>query len=479
MIGACAAAPAVGEHETAERGGEAVVGTAGTSGTPGTPAPRGRDPGWTDGAVVYGVVPDLFGDPPLRAVTERIPELADLGIDALWLSPITATTDPDDYGYATTDYFTVREDFGTGEDLEALVDRAHAYDMRVLMDFVPNHTSTQHPWFHDPARRGWYDRDEDGEASHYFDWTHLVNLDYDNPRVVSTMTGAFAHWMRTYDIDGFRVDAAWGIRERSPQAWPVMLADLRAIDPHVFMLAEAGARDPWWFGHGFDAAYDWTENVGDWAWKGVFDDVEHVGPRLDAALDGSAAAADRVARFINNNDTGDRFVTRHGPELQRVAAALLLTLPGLPIVFTGDEIGAEFDPYAPHEPLPQIDPHGLRPWYRALVHLRESLPALRGTGWTRLHAEPASTYAYVRRADDGQGAALVVLNFGDATDVRLSWPEGSAGALANGSLVDALGQPIAAPTWADPAHATLAMPGTSAAILVPRDDLRRMLPEHP
>ena len=441
---------------------------------PRPPAEGSRDaePPWTEGAVVYGVVPDLFGDPPLRAVTQRIPELAAMGIDALWLSPVTATTDPDDYGYATTDYFAVRDDYGTSEDMQRLVEEAHEHDMRVLMDFVPNHTSDRHPWFHDPRHADWYERGPDGEPTHYFDWSHLLNLDYDNPEVVTTMTGAFEHWMRAYDVDGFRVDAAWGIRERSPGAWPSILGDLRAADPGVFMLAEASARDPWWLHDGFDAAYDWTERVGEWAWKDVFDDVETIGPRLRAALSGSPVRAHRVARFINNNDTGERFITRHGPQMQRVAAALLLTLPGLPVVFTGDEVGAEFEPYAPHVPLSWADPHALRPWYERLAQLRESLPALRGRGWTQVHAEPSSTFAYMRHADDGRETALVVLNFGGATEIDLALPEAQGPLAQQTTAWDVLRETDVAVAWRGPTRATIAMPETSAAVLVPGDDPR-------
>lgn len=435
---------------------------------PSREAPREDEAPWTAGAVVYGVVPDLFGEPPLKAVTARIPELAAMGIDALWLSPVTATTDPDDYGYATTDYFAVREDFGTSQDMQQLVERAHAHDMRVLMDFVPNHTSEEHPWVHDPQRADWYDRGPDGRATHYFDWSHLLNLDYDNPSVLDAMTGAFTHWMRAYDVDGFRVDAAWGIRERSPHAWPEILEELRAVDPEVFMLAEASARDPYWFRRGFDAAYDWTEQVGEWAWKDVFEDVDRIGPRLDAALAGSSAPLHRVARFINNNDTGARFITRYGAPMQRVAAALLLTLPGLPVVFTGDEVGAEFEPYALHEPISWADPHALRPWYERLAELRESLPALRGNGFTPVPAAPASTYAYLRHGEDGGDAALVVLNFGDATDVRLSLPDTPEARVKPHQPWDALRQIEVPVRWHGPGQATVAMPATSAAILVPR-----------
>ncbi len=442
---------------------------------PPPPAPQIEARHWTDGGVVYGVVPSLFGDPPLQAVTERIDELVELGVDALWLSPVTATTDPDDFGYAVTDYFAVRDDFGTAADMKALVERAHAHDIEVIIDFVPNHTSVEHPWLDDPARADWYDRGPDGAPTHYFDWEHLPNLDYDNPAVTAMMTGALAHWMETYGVDGFRLDAAWGMKERTPGAWPKIAADLRARDPDLFLLAEASARDPYWFAHGFDAAYDWTQEIGRWAWADVFETADGIAARIDAALGPTGVPDPRVARFLNNNDTGPRFVTRHGPATTRVAATLLLTLPGLPVVYTGDEVGAEYEPYAPHVPLAWTDPHGLRPHYRRLIALREALPALRGDVWTRVRTEPSSAYAYMRHEDDGSDPVLVVLNFGDATEVELTFPD-VARTLDEGTLRDALTDAEVPLDWRGSNLAHLAMPARTSRVLVPEIDGPRSEP---
>jgi glycosidase len=116
--------------------------------------------------VVYGVVPPLFGEHPFRAVTAKLDSLREVGIDALWLSPVNETL-PGDFGYAVTDYF--------------------------------------------------YDRDLRGQATHYFDWAHLPNLNYGNPKVAEWMTRAFLHWVQEYGVDGFRVDVAWGVKERQPE----------------------------------------------------------------------------------------------------------------------------------------------------------------------------------------------------------------------------------------------------------------------
>ncbi|BDG05631.1 alpha-amylase family glycosyl hydrolase [Anaeromyxobacter oryzae] len=385
-----------------------------------------KDPDWYRSAVVYGVIPPRFGPHPLKAVTERLDDLRELGVDALWLAPINPTDDPGDVSYAITDYFAVRADFGTPEDLRTLVREAHARGIRILLDFVPNHTSVGHPHYRDAEARGraspywgWYDRDARGNVRHYFDWKHLANLDYRNATVRQMMEDAFTYWVREYDVDGFRVDAAWGIRQRAPGFWAELHRHLARVKPGIFLLAEASARDPFYVRSGFDAAYDWTGELGKWAWEKVFDDPSRIGRALDAALSSHATPMYRVARFLNNNDTGERFVTRHGLATTRVAAVLMHALPGIAVVYTGDEVGAEFEPYEEGPPISWVDAHGLRPLYRRLAVLREELPALRRGSYRRV-AVPGQPAAFAFLRDAGPaGRALVVLNFGGAARLRL------------------------------------------------------------
>jgi cyclomaltodextrinase / maltogenic alpha-amylase / neopullulanase len=396
-------------------------------------------------AIVYGVIPPRFGSPPLRAVTERLPYLAGLGIDAVWLSPIAACP-PGEFGYGVIDELAVRGDYGEEDDLRALVRRAHADGIRVLLDLVPNHTSHLHPFFRD-AQRGpgsprydWYDRDADGQPTHYFDWTHLPNLNYDNPDVRAYMNRVFTHWVSEFDVDGFRVDACWGVQLRRPDYWPAWSRMLRDLKPGLLLIAEASARDEYWYESGYDLAYDWTDDLGRWAWEHVFTEPGEIAARLDRALTADPRP-ERVFRFLDNNDTGARFITRHGPGVTRAAAALVLTLPGVPCVYTGEEVGAEYEPYGPPGVVDwDADPHGLREWYRALCRLRASQPALRGARWARAGIAPdrGDCYAYVR-GEPGREAALVLLNFGDDdAEMQVSLPEGFQALARASALVDQL-----------------------------------------
>ena len=137
-----------------------------------------------DLGVVYGVHPPLYGTPGLRAVTRELVSLAELGVDVVWLSPPYAAP-PGDFGYAVTDPFRLREEAGSEADLRALVEEGHRLGLRVVLDFVPNHTSDRHPWFLEAAASGpathayrFHERDAEGRPTHYFDWRNLPNLDY-------------------------------------------------------------------------------------------------------------------------------------------------------------------------------------------------------------------------------------------------------------------------------------------------------------
>lgn len=377
--------------------------------------PQRHRPSWMDRAVVYGVVPHLFGPRGLADVTERLDEIAALGVTALWLSPLTEAPGLD-FGYAVTDHFRVRARFGTEDDLKALVAAAHARGMRVLMDFVPNHLDERHPYHADAAARGpaspyhgFFDRKPDGSVSSYFNWTNLKNLNYDNAEVRRYMTEAFAHWVREVGIDGFRVDASWAVKERAPEFWPALRTELRRINPDLLLLAEASARDPWYVANGFDAAYDWTDQLGQWAWHDAFGDGVPTAAELRAAL--SASAPDTpVFRFLNNNDTGARFITKHGLERTKAAAVMLMTLPGVPCLYTGDEVGAAYEPYGEPQPVAWDDPQGLHGFYTRLAELRRTEAALHGPGIEWVETPQPDTVLAYRRA--GAEPVTVVLNFG-------------------------------------------------------------------
>lgn len=450
---------AVGAHAGAPARAAAVV----------PPQPHGWAHPWGRDAIVYGVVPPLFGKQPFKDVTARLPQLKELGIDVVWLSPINETL-PGDFGYSVTSWFDLRADYGTKEDFRALVTRAHELGLHVIMDFVPNHTAREHPFFQDALRRGkaspyygFYDWVAPGKPEHYFDWEHLPNLNFANPRVDDMLIDALEYWVRDFGVDGYRLDVAWGVKARDPALWPRVRTALEQLEPSVFLVAEASAKDPYYFTHGFDAAYDWTREPGHWAWEKVWEPSTGIASRLREVLaDARTPPAGLVLRFLNNNDTGERFVTRHGPDVTRAAAALLFTLPGLPLVYTGDEIGAAYMPYQEPPPLDWgQDPRRLRPYYARLIAMRKRLAALRSPRFALVDARPDSALAYVRAREDGSEPVLVVMNW-DARpqSVRVKPPAG----LHGGALRDELsGEPVSAQAGAE--GLTLDLPAWGVRVL--------------
>ena len=406
-------------------------------------------PSWVDDAVVYGVVPFFFGPRGFADVTSRLDAIAGLGATVLWLSPI-AQSIPGDFGYAVTDHFALRETFGSEAAFRALIDAAHARGLRVILDFVPNHASEKHPYYVDAARNGtaspyfnFFDRGTAGEATHYFDWPHLKNLSFDSPEVQRYIIEASLRWIRDFDVDGFRVDVGWGVRERAPEFWPRWRDELKRVKPDLLLLAEASARDPYYFAHGFDVAYDWTGKLGEWAWRDAFEDGARTAARLRAALTNEGVGPDPdalVVRFLNNNDTGARFISRYGIARTRAAATMLFTLPGLPLIYTGDEVGAAYEPYAEGPPIAWADPHGLVAHYKRLTTLRRAHPALRSRAMQLVDTSQRDTVlAYLRPARSSADSLLVLINYADApVAASLAPGDDLAAIIGSGTLVDVL-----------------------------------------
>jgi cyclomaltodextrinase len=392
-------------------------------------AQEGWQPQWVQEAVVYGAIPPLFGQPPLRALTDALERLSKLGVNVLWLAPVFASA-PGDFGYAVIDHFGVRADYGDVADLQALVAGAHARGIKVILDLPLNDTSNRHPYFRQaqsvgPSSHYWnfYERGAGGHATHYFNWRNLPNLDYGSGEVRTLAIEAAAHWVRVADVDGFRCDAAWAVQERAPDFWAQWRAELKRIRPDLLLLAEGSARESWPAQAGFAAAYDWSEGLGVSAWDHAFADERKITSRLSGAL--SIPDRSRPFRFLENNDTGTRFLTRYGPDVTRAAAALLLSIPGIPCIYTGQEIGAEYQPYRRLAPLDWgEDPHSLEATYRDLIARRLANSGLATGALTLVTATPAQqvlAYTVVTAAR----SLLVAVNF-SAAGVRATVEDGSS-----------------------------------------------------
>jgi glycosidase len=196
-------------------------------------------PEWARDAVIYQINTRQFTEEgTFRAAQEQLPRLAELGVDILWVMPIHPIGEQNRKGtlgspYSVRDYYGVNPEFGTLEDLKAFVDEAHRLGMHVILDWVANHTAwdnalvTEHP--------DWYERDWNGAfmSTPYWDWTDIIDLDYDSPGLRQYMTEAMVYWVREAGIDGFRADVAGYV---PLDFWENVRRELEAIKP-VFMLA--------------------------------------------------------------------------------------------------------------------------------------------------------------------------------------------------------------------------------------------------
>lgn len=197
------------------------------------------------------------------------------------------------------------------------------------------------------------------------------------------------------------------------------------------------------------AAYDWTDDLDHGAREPAITSIAPVGAVMNAAVTGGGGEYDpdtMVMRFCNNNDVGARFLAAHGAGRYRAAPAMLLTLPELPCLDTGDEVGAEYQPYDQIRQIEWTDHHGLRADTKRLIAPRRGTPALRSRAWTPLTVTPAAPFfAYVRTGEKGDAPVVVLINFSaTGQEASVALPEETAAAFAGVVSQSAFG---AGNTW--------------------------------
>ncbi|GBD85358.1 oligo-1,6-glucosidase 1 [bacterium BMS3Abin02] len=371
-----------------------------------------KGPWWQTG-VIYQIYPRSFQDSDgdgigdLEGIRRRLDYLSDtLGVDAIWLSPFYPSPMAD-FGYDVSEYCNVDPIFGTLDDFDRLLAEAHARELKVIIDWVPNHTSDRHPWFEasrssrDDPKRNWYvwaDPNPDGSPPNNWqsvfggpawEWdenTHQYylhsflaeqpDLNWRNPAVEAAMLDTLRFWLDR-GVDGFRMDVVAfimkdpGLRDdpQPPTDEPLrsrahddVHAEFRKIrsvldsyDPPRFSIGEI--HEPDWgrwasyYGRHLDELhmpFNFTLLHAPWN-AGVI-------RRLVDACDASVPPGAWPNYVLGNHDT-TRLATRLGSDRARVAAMLLLTLRGTPTLYYGDELGME---QADIPPELQQDPWGRR-----------------------------------------------------------------------------------------------------------------------
>jgi glycosidase len=459
-------------------------------------------PWWND-EVFYEVFVRSFADSDgdgngdLQGLIGKLAYLDDLGVTALWLMPIMQFFSNDTS--ATDVYTTVEQDYGANEDFKDLVAAAHARGIEVIVDLMLNHTSSKHPWFvesgsgPDAPTRDWYVwsatdpgtktywgspawHERDGAYYYGLFWEGMPDLNYRTPAVTAQMDRVARFWLVEMGADGFRLDAVRHLVEDGDQladttqthewlaAWDDRLDD---VDPAALTVGEV------WDSTELAAPYvtgDETDLVFEFSLaEQLLASVDQSDPSMFARQLRTVLAAyppGQFAPFLTNHDQ-NRVMARLAGDVPKakLAATALLTLPGVPFLYYGEEIGmvgrkpdemirtpmqweategAGFTNGTPWEPINPdhgtvnvaaqlADPGSLLNHYRRLLDLRAAHPALSVGGLDLLDSTCDSVLAFLRQTADGADTVLVVHNFGatEATRCALST---TSSALPEGSL---------------------------------------------
>lgn len=384
-------------------------------------------PDWIENAVIYEA--NLRQGTPernIKGLQKQLPRLKDLGVDIIWLMPIHPISEANRKGtlgsyYAVRDYKEVNPEFGTVQDLREFVHQAHLHGMKVILDEVCNHTGCDNAWI--KTNPDFYAKNEKGEMYGPFDWTDTYKLDYSNPKTREAMTDALKFWITETDIDGYRCDVAG---EVPTDFWRETIPQLKAIKP-VFMLAESDKPE---LLEVFDADYAWPM-------KDLFNDIAATqGVNAYAKAKGqqrAKASAKDILRLLQKQakeyPAGAihmNMVTNHdlnsweGTEFERYGKALgafaLLsyTLPGMPMLYTGQEVGFDhpFEFFERDSVQPDYTANQMTAFYEMLNALKHGNSALNASGqldtMQTFDTTSDDILAFTRTAADGNKVTVIV-----------------------------------------------------------------------
>jgi glycosidase len=455
---------------------------------------------WSDDAVFYQVFVRSFYDSDgdgvgdFKGLTAKLDYLndgkpetkSDLGVTGLWLMPIFPS--PSYHGYDVTDYYDVNPKLGTMDDFKAFLDAAHSRGIRVIIDFVINHTSQKHPWFRASALGEapykdfylWSDTDpgysgpwnqavwHEWEGRYYYGvfTSEMPDLNYANPAVTAEIEKVATFWLKDVGVDGFRVDGAKHLieegqaQENTPatHAWFKDFAGFyRGVSPEALVVGEIWSPSedaaPYVNNGELDLVFNFPL-ADDFLAGATFRDGRRVGNSLIQQQ--RIYETGRYASFLSNHDQ-TRAMTKMGGEVTRAkaAASMLLTAPGTPFLYYGEEIGMTGDKPDPNLRTPmqwsgeagagfstgkpwkeptadytqrnvagqEKDPASLLNHYRELIRIRSEHYALRSGEFVQVISSENKVYAALRAAE--KEAVLVLVNTSNepAQGITLRWSE--------------------------------------------------------
>lgn len=339
-------------------------------------------PEWSKNATIYEVnIRQYTEEGTFKAFAQHLPRLKALGADILWLMPIHPIGEKNRKGekgsyYAVKDYMAVNPEFGTLEDFKALVNQAHDMGMYVILDWVANHSAWDNPLTE--SNPEWYTKNHNGDfqPTPWWDWSDIIDFDYQNPEMRQYMTKALKYWVEEANIDGYRADVAGFI---PTDFWDNVRFELDQIKP-VFMLAEWDARDL--HKKAFDMSYAWelhdtleAVNKDKKDASGVYHHFAHV---LNAWPDNAIKM-----NFVDNHDKNsweESMFERHGPYLH-ASIVLTATAEGMPLIYSGQEAGLDRPLAFFEKDQIQWKEHPVGDLYKKLFALKHKNQALWNGHW--------------------------------------------------------------------------------------------------
>jgi neopullulanase len=444
--------------------------------------PRGRFEGFSRDDVIYLIMPDRFadGDPSndrpagsnavydrsspmayhggdLRGIRDHLGYLHDLGVTTLWLTPVWKNTDSDYHGYHVVDFYALDDHMGSMPEYQALVADAHRFGMKVLVDYVVNHTGPHHPWANDPPTPTWFHGTPEHHLEPAYTFNGLVDphaspreyrntldgwfanklpdLNPDDPKLALYLAQNAMWWTESAQLDGFRLDT---FPYSTRQFWSGWHERIRTIYPQINDVGEVWDGDSTitsFFEGGrkqFDGIDSGLATVFDFPLSFVIRDVTIRGASMQKIVDVLRhdelyPHPETLVTFIGNHDDG-RFVSEKGssPAKLKAALSLLLTLRGIPQIYSGDEIAMpgrgdpdnrrDFPGGFPGDPHNAFTASGrtaeqqdVFAYVQSLLALRKSHPALR-TGKQWHIGWDDSYYAFLRESPQDEDKLLVVYN---------------------------------------------------------------------
>ena len=362
---------------------------------------------WANTASIYEVnIRQYTAEGTFKAFEKHLPRIKDMGIDIVWLMPITPISQVHKKGslgsyYACSSYTKINPEFGTEADFKDLVDAAHTLGMKVIMDWVANHTGSQHEWMQEHPN--WFAQDASGVFSERNGWEDVVDLNFDNSLMRIALIDAMEFWVRQFNIDGFRCDMAHLVPLDFWIAARTKLQDSKIL----YWLAEC---EDIAYHQVFDTSYAWS-------WM-------HASQKLGKGEDGLHEVYTILHQYAQYPKGASKlfFTSNHdenswnGTEYEKYGkaakawAVFTLTWNGQPLIYSGQELPnhkrlAFFDKDQLHwtseKPL-------LHDFYKTLLTARRQFPVLAAGSIFNLPTDNA-VMAYFKQ-DQGQ-TALVILNF--------------------------------------------------------------------